>query len=64
MAEDKNTFPIINLEEKHIKFESLCVNRASGIIKNLEFKLVSFERHTLICSSGIYFFSIHNLAIL
>lgn len=64
MAEDKNTFPIINLEEKHIKFESLCVNSSSGIIKNLEFKLASFERHTLICSSGIYFFSMHNLAIL
>lgn len=44
MAEDKNTFPIINLEEKHIKFESLCVNSSSGIIKNLEFKLASFER--------------------
>lgn len=43
-------------------FESFCVNRSSAIVKNLDFKLVSVERHMLICSTRIYFFCVHNLA--
>lgn len=71
-GEDKGTIPRILLIRKKTPscqgffcyqcFESFCVNRSSAIVKNLDFKLISVERHMLICSTRIYFFCVHNLA--